>query len=53
MQNAAMPKGTFIRKSQCHEVIESMAPAIVGPAAVAIAMHMALRAMPRPSISRG
>lgn len=51
--NAAMPNGTLIRNSQCHEAIERMPPAIVGPDAVAIAMTMALSARPRPRTSRG
>ena len=53
MKNAAMPNGTFIRNSQCHDATERIHHAIVGPAAVAIAMTIALRASPLPSISRG
>lgn len=48
MKNAAMPNGTFIRNSQCHDATERIHPAIVGPAAVAIAMAIALRASPPP-----
>ncbi len=40
-------------KSQCHDAIDSIAPAMVGPAAVAIAITIAFSASPRPRIFLG
>ena len=51
--NARIPKGTLMRKSQCHEAAERIVPARVGPEAVATAITIVFKAIPLPSISRG
>ena len=40
-------------KSQCHDAIERIAAASVGPATEAMATTVALMPMPRPNWSRG
>ena len=53
-KNAAMPNATLIRNSQCPPPPPaSIAPAMVGPAAVAMAITMAFSASPRPNTLRG
>jgi len=52
-QTAAMPIGILMAKSQCHDAIERIAAASVGPATEAMATTVALMPMPRPNWSRG
>jgi len=52
-QTAAMPIGMLMAKSQCHDAIERIAAASVGPATEAMATTVALMPMPRPNWSRG
>ena len=46
--SAAIPIGMLMAKKQCHEPKERIIEAIVGPAAVDMAMTRALMPIPRP-----